>query len=301
MKRKLMSPFIGSLHLTICVFNTIFWSLLIFILAIVKALIPINLWRELCSRISNTFAESWIWINNLAHDLLCNTRWDIQGVENLEKSEWYLVFANHQSWTDILVLQRVFNRKIPFLKFFIKKELFWFPILGQAWWALDFPFIKRYTKSKLKRKPHLKGKDMEITRKACEKFKTVPISIMNFVEGTRFTQEKHKRQKSPYTHLLKPKAGGIAFVLDAMGGKIRRVLDVTIFYPETQKNFWAYLCGNISEIKVRVKSLPVHEDLVGNYLNDKNFRIRFQTWLNQLWTEKDQSIGEMMISQPPKL
>jgi len=296
-----MSPFIGSLHLTIYVLNTIFWSLLIFILATFKALIPINLLQKLCSRISNTFAESWIWVNNLAHDLLCITRWDIQGVENLEKSEWYLVLANHQSWTDILVLQRVFNRKIPFLKFFIKKELFWFPILGQAWWALDFPFIKRYTKSELKRKPHLKGKDMEITRKACEKFKTVPISIMNFVEGTRFTQEKHKRQKSPYANLLKPKAGGIAFVLEAMGGKIRRVLDVTIFYPETQKNFWAYLCGNISEIKVRVKSLPVHEDLVGTYLNDKNFRIRFQTWLNQLWTEKDQSIGEFMISQPPKL
>jgi 1-acyl-sn-glycerol-3-phosphate acyltransferase len=64
--------------------------------------------------ISNMFAESWIWINNFAHDLLCVTRWDIQGVENLEKSEWYLVLANHQSWTDILVLQRVFNRKIPF-------------------------------------------------------------------------------------------------------------------------------------------------------------------------------------------
>jgi len=296
-----MSPFIGSLNLTICFFNTIFFSLLIFIVAIAKALIPFTIWRKLCNLISNTFAESWIWVNNFTHDILCITRWDIQGVENLEKHEWYLVLANHQSWTDIIVLQRVFNRKIPFLKFFIKKELFWFPILGQAWWALDFPFIKRYTKSELKRKPHLKGKDMEITRKACEKFKTVPISIMNFVEGTRFTQEKHKRQRSPYANLLRAKAGGIAFVLEAMGGKIRRVLDVTIFYPETQKNFWAYLCGNISEIKVRVKSLPVHEDLVGTYLNDKNFRIRFQTWLNQLWTEKDQSIGEFMISQPPKL
>jgi 1-acyl-sn-glycerol-3-phosphate acyltransferase len=144
------------------------------------------------------------------------------------------------------------------LKFFIKKELFWFPILGQAWWALDFPFIKRYKKSDLKRKPHLRGKDMEITRKACEKFKTVPISIMNFVEGTRFTQEKHQRQKSPYSNLLRAKAGGIAFVLGAMGGKIHRILDVTIFYPDSKKSFWDYLCGNIKEIRIRVKSLPVH-------------------------------------------
>ncbi|MFO8084876.1 MAG: acyltransferase [Desulfobacterales bacterium] len=297
MNRKLTSPIIGSLHLVIYFFNTVFWSLLIFILALTKALIPINFWQKLCSRISNSFAENWVWVNNFAHDLLCVTRWDIQGVEKLEKSNWYLVLANHQSWTDILVLQRIFHRKIPFLKFFIKKELFWFPILGQAWWAMDFPFIKRYTKSELKRKPHLKGKDMDITRKACEKFQMVPISIMNFVEGTRFTQEKHKRQKSPYTNLLRAKAGGVAFVLGAMGGKISNILDVTIFYPESPKNFWSYISGNIKEIKVRVKSLPVNEDLVGNYLNDQNFRVRFQTWLNKLWAEKDQSIDEMIRSE----
>jgi 1-acyl-sn-glycerol-3-phosphate acyltransferase len=300
MNRKLMAPIIGSLHLAIYFFNTLFWSLLILFVAIPKALVPIDLWRKMCTRISNMCAENWIWINNFAHDLLCITRWDIQGVENLEKSEWYLVLANHQSWTDILVLQRVFNRKIPFLKFFIKKELFWFPILGQAWWALDFPFIKRYKKSDLKRKPHLRGKDMEITRKACEKFKTVPISIMNFVEGTRFTKEKHQRQKSPYSNLLRAKAGGIAFVLDAMGGKIHRILDVTIFYPDSNNSFWDYLCGNINEIRIRVKSLPVIEDLVGNYLNDQNFRIQFQTWLNHLWTEKDHTIDEM-ISQNSKM
>ena len=300
MNRKLISSVIGSIHLIICFFNTILWSLMVFIVAIAKALIPIELWQKFCTRISNIFAENWIRVNNSAFDLLCKTRWDVQGVENLTKSEWYLVLANHQSWTDILVLQRILNRKIPFLKFFLKKELFWIPILGQAWWALDFPFIKRYTKSDLKRKPHLKGKDMEITRKACEKFKAAPISIMNFVEGTRFTIEKHKRQKSPYANLLRAKAGGIAFVLGAMGGNIHRILDVTIFYPENPKNFWAYLCGDIREIKVRVKTLPVTEDMVGNYLNDQNFRVRFQAWLNQVWKEKDQCISEMMISPASK-
>ena len=56
--------------------------------------------------------------------------WDVEGVETLDRSEWYLVLANHQSWVDIAVLQRIFHRKIPFLKFFIKKELLWLPILG---------------------------------------------------------------------------------------------------------------------------------------------------------------------------
>jgi 1-acyl-sn-glycerol-3-phosphate acyltransferase len=235
-------------------------------------------------------------VNNLNLRLIGNTRWDIKGADALKRADWYLVLSNHQSWVDILVLQKVFNRKIPFLKFFIKRELFWFPVLGQAWWALDFPFIKRYTKSFLQKKPHLRGKDLEITRKACEKFKKIPVSIMNFVEGTRFTNEKHNRQHSPYTHLLKPKAGGIAFVLGAMGDQLDRILDVTIVYPGTARSFWALLCGNIREIKVRVRSISVGSELQGDYINDASFRKKLQQWLNSLWDEKDQRIQEMMIS-----
>ena len=218
----------GSLSLLFYTLNTVFWCLPLFILVVAKALVPIEPWRRGCSRILNAIAENWIGINGLNQKLTSHTRWDIQGTEALKRSDWYLVLSNHQSWVDILVLQRIFNRKIPFLKFFIKKELFWFPILGQAWWALDFPFIKRYSRDFLLKNPHLKGKDLEITRNACKKFKKIPVSIMNFVEGTRFTSEKHSRQNAPYRHLLRPKAGGIAFVLGAMGDQIHRILDVTI-------------------------------------------------------------------------
>jgi 1-acyl-sn-glycerol-3-phosphate acyltransferase len=197
---------------------------------------------------------------------------------------------------DILVLQRIFHRKIPFLKFFIKKELLWLPILGQAWWAMGFPFVKRYTKSDLQKNPHLKGKDLAITRKACQKFKTNPISIMNFVEGTRFTNEKQRRQQSPYSHLLKPKAGGIALVLSSMGEQIQRVLDVTIVYPDGVTNFWAFLCGKIRKINVHVRSLPVSAELLGDYTNDRQFRAELQRWLNNIWTEKNRTIEEIITS-----
>ena len=262
-----------------------------------KAAVPMEPWLRGCSRVLNAIAENWIWVNNLNQKLIGHTRWDVQGVETMERSGWYLVLANHQSWVDILVLQRIFHRKIPFLKFFIKKELFWLPILGQAWWAMDFPFIKRYTKSYLQKKPHLKGKDLEITRKACTKFKKIPVSIMNFVEGTRYSNEKHRRQQSPYAHLLKPKAGGIAFVLGSMGESIHRVLDVTIVYQGGVRSFWALLCGNIRKIKVTVRSLPVSPELIGDYTNDEHFREGLQRWLNNLWQEKDRCIEELMSSQ----
>jgi 1-acyl-sn-glycerol-3-phosphate acyltransferase len=262
-----------------------------------KAAVPLESWMKVCTRLLNAIAENWIWVNTLNQRLMASkTRLEIQGAEMLDRSEWYLVLANHQSWVDILVLQRIFHRKIPFLKFFIKNQLLWFPVLGQAWWAMDFPFVKRYTKSELQKKPHLKGKDLEITRNACQKFKTIPISIMNFVEGTRFTNEKHHRQQSPYSHLLKPKAGGIALVLNSMGEQIDRILDVTIVYPDGVTNFWALLCGKVRKIKVRVRSLPVSAEQVGDYTNDAHYRAGLQRWLNNIWAEKNRYIEEVMTT-----
>ncbi|MFH1103062.1 MAG: acyltransferase [Pseudomonadota bacterium] len=280
----------GGFSLILLMLNTLFWCVPLFLLALLKAMIPFKLLLPGYNRILNSIAEHWIWVNNLNQKLIGKIHWDIQGVESLQPSNWYLVLANHQSWADILVLQRIFHRKIPFLKFFIKKELFWFPFLGQAWWALDFPFIKRYSRDLLKKKPHLIGKDLEITRKACVKFKKLPVSIMNFVEGTRFSHTKQIRQQSPFTHLLKPKAGGIASVLEVMGDQIHRILDVTIFYSGNVRSFWAFLSGNIREIKVRVRSLPVGPELFGSYGNDVSFREQLQQWVTSLWNEKNKCI-----------
>lgn len=271
----------------------------LFLLVLAKAAMPFEFWMRKCSRMLNAVAENWIWVNIQNQKLFGNTRLEVSGVVPLRPSKWYLVVANHQSWVDILVLQRIFYRKIPFLKFFIKRELIWLPVLGQAWWAMDFPFVKRYSKNSLRRKPHLRGKDLEMTRKACEKFKKIPISIMNFVEGTRCTDEKHRRQQSPYSHLLRPRAGGIAFVLGSMGEQIHRILDVTIVYPDGVSSFWALLCGKIRNIKVRVKSMPVAPELLGDYANDRQFRSGLQNWLNNIWAEKDRDIDEMRSSLAP--
>ena len=286
----------GSLSLLFYILNTLFWCIPLFVLVVAKAAIPLESWRRKCSGMLNAIAENWIWVNNQNQKIVGNKYWDVKGIDRLDRSEWYLVLANHQSWVDILVLQRIFHRKIPFLKFFIKKELLWFPILGQAWWAMDFPFVKRYSKSYLQKKPYLIGKDLEITHKACQKFKKIPISIMNFVEGTRFTNEKHLNQQSPYDHLLRPKAGGIAFVLSSMREQIHRILDVTIVYPDGISSFWALLCGKIRKIKVRVRSLPVSPEMLGDYANDRQFRAGMQQWLNDIWAEKSRNIDMMMTS-----
>jgi 1-acyl-sn-glycerol-3-phosphate acyltransferase len=233
----------------------------------------------------NGIGTVWIAFNNWNLRLTNPVRWDILGVGGLARDQWYLVVANHRSWVDILVLQKVFNGKIPFLKFFLKKELFWVPFLGLAWWALDYPFLERSTTA---------SKDLEAIQKAARKFKILPVSVMNFVEGTRFTPEKHEKQRSPYTHLLKPKAGGMTFLLSSMGEEIRFVLDVTIAYPDGAPTFWGFLCGGAEEIRVRVKLIPVGEDLLGDYGNDKAFRRRFTAWQREWWERKDGELGELL-------
>ncbi len=275
---------ISVLYLTV---NTLVWGTFLFAVTCLRLMIPLVSWRKICGRIAMFIAESWVFFNNTGIILTRNIDIVVEGIEKLDRKAWYLVISNHQSWTDIPILQKVFYHKIPFLKFFLKKELIWVPVLGQAWWALDFPFMKRYTPGFIKKHPHLKGKDMEITRKACEKFKDNPVSIMNFTEGTRFTTVKQQRQKSPFKNLLRPKAGGIGFVLSAMGDQLSYILDVTISYPDGEPDFWEFLCGKMRRIHVSVRKIPVTDELVGDYTNDKDYRIRFQRWLNDLWNQKD--------------
>lgn len=277
--------------------NTVFWVIPIIILSLLKV-IPIKSWQKFISFPLDGCATTWISINNINQNIFSRTRFNTKGLEGLTTKEWYLVISNHQSWVDILVLQRVFNRKIPFLKFFLKKELIWVPFIGIAWWALDFPFMRRYSKAFLTKNPHLKGKDLETTKKACEKFQHKPVSVMNFIEGTRFTEQKRQQSGEIYSKLLPPKAGGIAFVLSAMGERLTRLVDVTIHYPEGTPSYWDFVSGKVSNIDVSVKTVLI-DDLFtkgifsASFFDDPEQKKIFQEWLNQMWQNKNAELESM--------
>ncbi|MCP4718289.1 MAG: acyltransferase [Desulfobacteraceae bacterium] len=287
----LPSPLKGVLSFLMVMLNTICLSTPLIFLSLFKFILPFQPFIVILDKILIAIASLWISINSLNSNLFSKINWDIRGLEKLNKKEWYLVMSNHQSWVDILVLQKALNRKIPMLKFFLKKELIWVPFLGIAWWALDFPFMKRYSKKTLAQNPHLRGKDLESTRKACEKFKHTPISIMNFVEGTRFTPQKKVAQKTPFVHLLNPKAGGVAFVLGSMGDYLHKIIDVTIIYPGETPNFWDFISGKAKKIIIDLKVLEVNQELKGDYFNDPEYKAVFCEWLNRIWIEKDEKIG----------
>lgn len=284
----------GVLSIILYTANTIFLTIPLILLSFFKFIIPAHSIIVILDKILISIAALWIGINSFNSRLFCKIDWDIRGLEQLEKKEWYLVISNHQSWVDILALQTTLNQKIPMLKFFLKKELIWVPFLGLAWWALDFPFMKRYSKIKLTEKPHLKGKDLKSTKKACEKFKHTPVSIMNFVEGTRFTPQKKVSQKNNhFTHLLNPKAGGAAFVLGSMGEYLNKIIDVTIVYPDKIPTFWEYISGRVNKIIIDFQVIPLTDSLTGDYFNDLEYKNHFFVWLKALWQEKDEKINNL--------
>lgn len=283
----------GPLAMLGYVLNTLFWFPVVVLLGVLKLILPLPMVRQGCNWLLDGAATLWIGINNVNQRLFSRTRWVVEGIEGLKKKDWYLVVANHQSWVDILVLQRLFNGRIPFIKFFLKKELLYVPFLGLCWWALDFPFMRRHSRAQIAQDPSLAHKDIATTRKACEKFRHMPVTVMNFVEGTRFTPAKHDQQQSPFVHLLKPKAGGIGFVLTAMGDKLHKLLDVTICYGKDIPTFWSYISGQVKEIKVKVRVLPIDDKLLGDYVGDSEYKARFQQWVNELWAQKDAELAQM--------
>ena len=144
---------------TVCLFvNMTFWSSLLLLVGIARITIPIEPWRKTCTAYTIFIGESCIALNYLWIKLLHRPTFEIQGLKNIDKSSWYVATSNHQSWADILVLQAVTNRKIPLIRFFMKDTLKWIPIVWIVGWALDMPFLKRYSEEKIKKKPFIERK-----------------------------------------------------------------------------------------------------------------------------------------------
>lgn len=285
----------GVIAVLILIVSTSLFFIPVLVIGLLK-LFPNQKWRICCTRAIDYIVTYWCDMNNAYVDLTQKINWQIQGIDelNLNQDKWYLVIANHQSWLDIVVLQRLFNRRIPMLKFFIKDQLKWVPLLGFAWWSMGMPFMKRYSKEYLLKNPEKKGQDLQATRKALELFKKVPSTVINFIEGTRFTAEKKALRNSPYQNLLQPKAGGVSFAISAMSEQIHSLLDVTIVYPDKNHSLWDFLCLRMHTIMVDVRCSPIPGKFLNSSLADDNqLQMEFRDWLNELWAQKDLLINNL--------
>jgi len=297
---RILSTLRGALTLSLIVLNTLFWGTPLLLLAAFKLVTPFAAAREVLSRGLIALAEHWISVNTLILTAGGSLQLDRRGDLQLQRGEWYLMISNHRSWVDILVLQAAFNRRIPFLKFFIKDQLKWVPVLGLAWWALDMPFMRRHSREYVEKHPEARGRDLEATRRACEKFRRIPTTVINFVEGTRFTVAKRDSAGAPYRHLLPPRAGGVAFVLGAMGDMLHATLDVTLAYGARTPSLWDLCCGRLKRVIVHVRQRAIEPWMTGgSYGDDAAFRDAFQRGLGALWAEKDRLLDGLQSELSP--
>lgn len=290
----------APLAVLLFVLNTLFWCIPLFAVTAVKLLTPTPERRIKLSATLARLAQNWIACNNRIIALTQRVKWELTGFEGLNPRAWYLVVSNHCSGLDIPVLQKVFHRRVPFLRFFLKSELIWVPLLGPAWWALDFPFMKRHSPEVLAAHPEKRLEDLEAARRACARFQHLPAAVLNFAEGTRFTPEKHAAQQSPFKHLLRPKAGGLAYAVSALGTRFNSLLDVTIHYPDGDVGIGDLIKGRVRRIVVHVEQRVIPNEFVeGDYTGDAEFRERFKQWLNEMWLEKDALLERLTALEQP--
>lgn len=299
MLTKLRYALQGGLVLLVISTSTIVLTVVLFFLSFIKFLAPVGKPRNFMNRLFAWLAELWISINKSLTGLYRKMEWDIRLPDGLDRKGCYLVFCNHQSWVDIVVLQHCLNRRAPFMRFLLKQQLIWVPFLGFAWWALDMAFLKRYSREELLRNPSLAGKDLQNAARACEKLKHIPVSMMTFPEGTRFTLKKRKQQNSPYLHLLKPRFGGIGQVLYSFDDAMDKLIDVTIIYPHGTPNAWQLVSGQIQKIIVDIRLRPIDADIRGhNFRQDSAAKNRLKNWVNNIWEEKDAFISYALEMEP---
>ena len=292
MSNRVVSAVKGVLASVALVSNILVCFSLLMPLALLKLVLPFQATRKGLDYVLNKLAEFWIGWNNAWMRAVSPSPWHVSGEQAFRYKGWYLVSSNHQSWVDILVLQRVFNQRIPLLKFFIKHELIYVPLMGFAWWALDFPFMRRGGGANA-------AKDLETARKSCEKFRLIPTSVISFLEGTRFTQAKHDQQQSPYQHLLKPKVGGLAMALETMGSMFDSMIDVTIVYPRGVPTFWDLLSGRVDDVIVKVREVKIPAEFTAaDAVSQPDYRRRLQVWVNELWLQKDAELKGLMGPRP---
>lgn len=284
------ASFKGILYLLLTLPVTVLTLVVAMALAIIKLVVPIPALQHGCTVLLLATAEAWALTCRFFYRWVHAPQWDVEGVNGLSRDQWYLLICNHQSWSDIPILLFLLGRRIPVFRFFVKQQLLWVPIVGLACWAMEFPFMRRYSREQLEANPELRNKDQQATKRFCERMEKHPATVVNYLEGTRFTKAKHDRQGSPYQHLLKPKSGGVAYVVTHLGERVQQLIDVTIVYPEG-KGFWAFLCGELGEVKVRMqlRSVPQHLKQ-GDYQGCESFREEFQQWVATLWQEKDELI-----------
>ena len=269
----------SALSITLITANLVFWMLPLVVLGIVKLVVPasrhaIDPILDAIYRIAAGFDDLWL-------RRAMGIDW-VRHRPPVRSDEVCIVLSNHVCWADVLVLQSVIAREGPLLKFLTKRELVWIPIFGVIFWAFDMPLLRRRTRAN-EDEATRRRLDAEALRSACSAVVRRPAALMNFAEGTRFSEAKRDAQDAPHRALLRPRVGGLHALTQALEGTLESIVDVTLVYPEGA-TFWQFLAGRVPEVGVELERVPITEV--------PREREALAEWLDERWRRKDRAIQQ---------
>jgi 1-acyl-sn-glycerol-3-phosphate acyltransferase len=159
--KSIKSYIILPIHFILQMSNLALWGGLIFCFGLVRFIIPIKLISRALLKLMHFLYFTYSIFAVAMIKFFNKVNVEMRVDEALSKEKWYLIIANHISYLDIALLIRFCAEHTSPPKFFLKKELIWLPFVGIAAWALDMPFMRRYSQAFIEKHPHLKGKDIE--------------------------------------------------------------------------------------------------------------------------------------------
>ena len=279
----------GSLSAVFITLNTATVCALLYPMALIRLLL-IGGWRSALTRCMDLIIDLWVSANNGLIRALRLIDIDVEWPsEPLRRDRWYMVVSNHQTWTDIILLQSVLRPALPPLKFFTKRELLWLPLAGLAMKLLGFPYVRRARQSEGGNSQAAAGKDRDAINAACAVFRNHPTAVLSFLEGTRFTPAKRDARNSRFQHLLNPKIGGLSAVLGGLADELDTLVDVTIHYPGDPPGFWEFLQGKCANARMRVDAHHLSAKMRDP--DPAAQRAEVGAFIEELWRAKDVRLG----------
>ena len=260
--------------------NLTFWALLLLVLLPAKAAPRTRPWfRRVAARIYRAAVR----VDNVLLRRVSRAAWRVREL-SLDPTRPHIVLSNHRSWADIFLVQSLIATRGPIVTFLCKRELLYVPIFGLIILAFDFPVLRRRSR----RGADPAGRRDDDRRRVADAAAALldsPAAILSFAEGTRFTVAKRRRAAGDghYEHVLPPRAGGFAAMVEALAPGGGSIVDLTLAYPRPS-TFWEFLGGAAGSVEVAWETMPiatVEPDEAANWLNDR-------------WRRKEESLDRSL-------
>ncbi len=237
----------------------LFLTLLLINLLQLSSLVLRPLSRRAFRRVNRWAADTWWGWCVTGAERLNGTRLVLSG-DCVPDAENAIVVVNHQDMPDITVIMAYARSKhrLGDLKFFVKKALKYVPGVGWGMQFLDCLFVHRSWTA-----------DAATVRRTFETLVRdhVPMWLVSFVEGTRFTLAKRtashahaeRRGLPQLEHVLLPRTRGFVAAVGALRGHVTAVYDLTIGYVDGVPTLWQYVKGAVTRVHLHVRRFPMDE------------------------------------------